>query len=247
MKCPPVITLKNGRNASSRKVSEQVEEGWHFDRKLLKLWAPSPTVCKEETENWLVFMQSAESAHGGLQKVTAFKKVHGSIVKILVCGSFVWCIWLRAKNCLKWGKIYIALEMVFAGGGEGEEGWDTGCLCTKAFPLGVSSFSFFFRNPSLQELFLHSQNMKVGCRAFFARNASFSIKCYQYQQNVQSSFQNNIYKSGFFVTQTLFFFIFLTLFLKGKTASHMTMIISSVKMKFCDRTNNRFSLLLNQL
>lgn len=46
-------------------------------------------------------MQSAESAHGGLQKVTAFKKVQGSIVKILVCGSFVWYIWLQAKNCLK--------------------------------------------------------------------------------------------------------------------------------------------------
>ena len=87
-------------------------------------------------------MQSAESAHGGLQKVTAFKKVHGSIVKILVCSSFVWYIWLRAKNCLKWGKIYIALEMLFAGGGE--VGWDTGCLCTNAFLPGVLSFSFFF-------------------------------------------------------------------------------------------------------
>ena len=67
-------------------------------------------------------MQSAESAHGGLQKVTAFKKVQGSIVKILVCSSFVWYIWLRAKNCLKWGKIYIALEMLFARGGGGERG-----------------------------------------------------------------------------------------------------------------------------
>ena len=111
--------LKEWRNASSRKVSEQVVEGWDFDRKLLKRWAPSPTICKEETDNWLVFMQSAESAHGGLQKVTAFKKVHGSIVKILVCVSFVWYIWLQAKNCLKWGKIYIALEMLFAGGGGG--------------------------------------------------------------------------------------------------------------------------------
>ena len=176
--------LKEWRNASSRKVSEQVVEGWDFDRKLLKRWAPSPTICKEETENWLVFMQSAESAHGGLQKVTDFKKVHGSTVKILVCGSFVWYIWLRAKNCLKWGKIYIALEMLFAG--VGGEGWDTGCLWTNAFLPGVLSFSFFSRNPSLQELFLHSQIMKVG--------------------NVQSSFQNNIYKSGFSFTQTFNYF-----------------------------------------
>ena len=149
MKCPPVITLKNGENASSRKVSEQVVEGLTFDRKLLKRWALSPTICKEETENsaenWLVFMQSAESAHGGLQKVTAFKKVQGSIVKILVCSSFVWYIWLRAKNCLKWGKIYIALEMLFAGGGGGGVGiQDTGCLWTNAFLPGVLSFSFFF-------------------------------------------------------------------------------------------------------
>ena len=81
-------------------------------------------------------MQSAESAQGDLQKVTAFNKVHGSIVKILVCGSFVWYIWLQAKNCLKWGKIYLALEMLFAGG-RGEEGRDTGCLCTNAYLPGV--------------------------------------------------------------------------------------------------------------
>ena len=178
--------LKEWRNASSRKVSEQVVEGWDFDRKLLKRWAPSPTICKEETENWLVFMQSAESAHGGLQKVTAFKKVQGSIVKILVCSSFVWYIWLRAKNCLKWGKIYIALEMLFAGGGGRVGIQDTGCLWTNAFLPGVLSFFFFSRNPSLQELFLHSQIMKVG--------------------NVQSSFQNNIYKSGFSFTQTFYYF-----------------------------------------
>ena len=89
-------------------------------------------------------MQSAESAHGGLQKDTAFKKVHGSIVRILVCSSFVWYIWLQAKYCLKWGKIYIALEMLFAGG-EGRVGiQDTGCLWTNAFLPGVLSFSFFF-------------------------------------------------------------------------------------------------------
>ena len=188
MKCPPVITLKNGENASSRKVSEQVVEGWDFDRKLLKRWAPSPTICKEETENsaenWLVFMQSAESAHGGLQKVTAFKKVQGSIVKILVCSSFVWYIWLRAKNCLKWGKIYIALEMLFAGWGGG--GLAYRMPLNKRLSSWCFKFLFFSRNPSLQELFLHSQIMKVG--------------------NVQSSFQNNIYKSGFLFTQTFCYF-----------------------------------------
>ena len=83
-------------------------------------------------------MQSAESAHGGLQKVTAFKKVQGSIVKILVCSSFVWYIWLRAKNCLKWGKIYIALEMLFAGGGW--VGWDTGYR----MPLNTTPFFLVF-------------------------------------------------------------------------------------------------------
>lgn len=132
-------------------------------------------------------MQSAESAHGGLQKVTAFKKVQGSIVKILVCSSFVWYIWLRAKNCLKWGKIYIALEMLFAGGGE--EGWGTGYRMPLNKRLSSWCFKFLFflsRNPSLQELFLHSQIMKVG--------------------NVQSSFQNNIYKSGFSFTQTFYYF-----------------------------------------
>ena len=133
--------LKEWRNASSRKVSEQVVEGWDFDRKLLKRWAPSPTICKEETENWLVFMQSAESAHGGLQKVTAFKKVQGSIVKILVCSSFVWYIWLRAKNCLKWGKIYTALEMLFSGGGEG---WDTGYRMPLNKRLSSWCFKFLF-------------------------------------------------------------------------------------------------------
>ena len=132
-------------------------------------------------------MQSAESAHGGLQKVTAFKKVQGSIVKILVCSSFVWYIWLRAKNCLKWGKIYIALEMLFAGGGGGLGYRIQDASEHDAFLPGVLSFSFFFsRNPSLQELFLHSQIMKVG--------------------NVQSSFQNNIYKSGFSFTQTFYYF-----------------------------------------
>ena len=126
-------------------------------------------------------MQSAESAHGGLQKVTAFKKVHGSIVKILVCVSFVWYIWLRAKNCLKWGKIYIALEMLFAGGGE--EGWDTGCLCTNAFTLGVSTF-FFFPESLSSGAVSYSQNMKVGCRAFlremrlFRSNAINSSKMF---------------------------------------------------------------------
>lgn len=133
-------------------------------------------------------MQSAESAHGGLQKVTAFKKVQGSIVKILVCSSFVWYIWLRAKNCLKWGTINIALEMLFAGGG-GEKGWDTGYRMplNKRLSSWCFKFLFFFsRNPSLQELFLHSQIMKVG--------------------NVQSSFQNNIYKSGFSFTQTFYYF-----------------------------------------
>ena len=140
--------LKEWRNVLSRKVSEQVVEGYDFDRKLLKRWAPSPTICKEETENWLVFMQSAESAHGGLQKVTAFKKVQGSIVKILVCSSFVWYIWLRAKNCLKWGKIYIALEMLFAGGGGGE-GWDTGYRMPLNKRLSSWCFKFLFFFPGI--------------------------------------------------------------------------------------------------
>lgn len=93
-------------------------------------------------------MQSAESAHGDLQKVTAFKKVQGSIVKILVCSSFVWYIWLRAKNCLKWGKIYIALEMLFAGG---EEGWDTGYRMplNKRLSSWCFKFLFFFFPESL--------------------------------------------------------------------------------------------------
>ena len=85
-------------------------------------------------------MQSAESAHGGLQKVT----VHGSTVKILVCSSFVWYIWLRAKNCLKWGKIYIALEMLFAGEGGGLGYRIQDASEHDAFLPGVLSFSFFF-------------------------------------------------------------------------------------------------------
>lgn len=69
----------------------------------------------------LARLQAERRIYRGLQKVTAFKKVNRSIVKILVCGSFVWYIWLWAKNCLKWGKIYIASEMLFAaeGGGGG--------------------------------------------------------------------------------------------------------------------------------
>lgn len=102
----------------------------------------------------------------GLQKVTAFKKVHRSILKILVFGSY--CLFRMRLN----------LHSLIRNGVVGRVG-DTGCLCTNAFPLGFLSFSFFLRNPSLQELFLHSQIMKVGCRAIFAINLSFLIKCYQ--------------------------------------------------------------------
>lgn len=85
------------------------------------------------------------------------------------------------KKFLKWGKlINIALEMVFAGGGEARRVriQDASILTLSSWCFNFLFF-FFSRNPSLQELFLHSQIMKVGCRAIFARNSSFLIKCYQ--------------------------------------------------------------------